>query len=303
MSIFVSIASYEDPGLLNTINNCLNNAKNPENIVFGLALMYKDIPDLSSIPNKKIIHIYNPETRPGLVKIRNKIKESFSNQDYFLQIDSHTNFIKNWDIELINDLKKIQIIFGKNSIISKKVNTFAGILKDVDPHFMRDIGIWSFDWKQSTVLNSLKYPNIISDYPTTNYTKTHYASCHFLFADKNFVRKVRFDNISNFMHEEVFLSFLIYIQGYNIYRNNKINHIGHDPFSYNEQLYGTRMSEDTGKTFTSSNNHDSFYVSDACNNFVIHGNNEIYNNFNFKRSPESFWKDIGLHEVFLRLSS
>jgi hypothetical protein len=301
MSIFVSIASYEDPGLLDTIDKCLTNAKYPENIVFGLALMYKDIPDLSLITNKKIVHIYDPETRPGLVKIRNSIKESFSNEDYFLQIDSHTTFIKNWDIELINDLKKVQTIFGKKSIISKQVHSSIGDLKDVDPHAMRDVGVWTFDWKKNTVLNALEYTKIISDEPTNNYTKTNYASCHFLFGDRHFIRKVRFDDVSHFQHEEVFLGFLIYIQGYDIYQNNKISHIGHDPFSYNEKLYGKRLSQETGKVFVPFMNEDPFYVIDACNNFVIHGNNEVYNNFNFKRPPESFWKEIGLHQEFLKL--
>ena len=34
--IFISIASFMDNDIVNTIEDCLNKAKNPDNIVFGI---------------------------------------------------------------------------------------------------------------------------------------------------------------------------------------------------------------------------------------------------------------------------
>ena len=35
--IFVQIASYRDPQLIPTLKNCIENAKNPKNLVFSIA--------------------------------------------------------------------------------------------------------------------------------------------------------------------------------------------------------------------------------------------------------------------------
>lgn len=299
MSIYVSIASYEDPGLLKTIQNCLNNAKYPDEIVFGLALMYKTLPDLSKIKNKKIIHLYDSDERPGLVNIRNKLKEAFLDEDYFLQIDSHTNFINNWDVELINDLKNIQSKFGKNSLISKRVNPHVGNMEDVDPEFMTNKGVWSYNKKFEHPINSLEYIDVNYDGDNEEYTKTMYACCHFLFADKYFIKNVRFDDVSEFIREEVFLSFLIYIQGFDIYQNNYISHIGHDPFDYNMFLYNKKQSRDIIKPFVSNKYRDPSERILACNDFIICGNNETYKGFNFVRSAGEFWQAIGLDHTSL----
>jgi hypothetical protein len=303
MSIYVSIASYEDPGLLKTIQNCLNNAKYPDEIVFGLALMYKTLPDLSEIKNKKIIHEYNSDERPGLVNIRNKLKEDFSDEDYFLQIDSHTNFINNWDVELINDLKNIQSKFGKNSLISKRVNANVGILHNVDPDFMSHNGLWSYNKKLKNIIHSIEYLDIDYNGYDEEYTKTMYASCHFLFGDKHFIKNVRFDDVSEFIHEEVFLSFLIYIQGFDIYKNNYINHIGHNPFDYNMFLYNKKQSQDISKPFVSNKYRDPIERLEACNDFIICGNNETYKDFNFVRSAGEFWQAVGLEHILLNVDN
>ena len=38
--IFISIASYRDPELIPTIENCIANAKNPRNLVFGISRQF-----------------------------------------------------------------------------------------------------------------------------------------------------------------------------------------------------------------------------------------------------------------------
>ena len=40
MKIFIQIASYRDPELEPTIKNCLENSKNPENLVFGICRQF-----------------------------------------------------------------------------------------------------------------------------------------------------------------------------------------------------------------------------------------------------------------------
>jgi len=40
MKIFIQVASYRDPQLIPTIQSALENAKRPENLVFGIARQY-----------------------------------------------------------------------------------------------------------------------------------------------------------------------------------------------------------------------------------------------------------------------
>lgn len=49
MSIFISIASYRDPELIRTIKSAIDNAANPEKLVFSIVVqdLPTDIPDLS----------------------------------------------------------------------------------------------------------------------------------------------------------------------------------------------------------------------------------------------------------------
>jgi len=42
MKIFVQIASYRDPQLVPTIENMLENAKKPKNLVIGIARQYSE---------------------------------------------------------------------------------------------------------------------------------------------------------------------------------------------------------------------------------------------------------------------
>ena len=42
MKIFIQVASYRDPQLIPTIKSALENAKKPNNLVFGIARQYHE---------------------------------------------------------------------------------------------------------------------------------------------------------------------------------------------------------------------------------------------------------------------
>ena len=45
--IFIQIASYRDPELIHTIDNCIENSDNPENLNFGICWQHDEKEDLS----------------------------------------------------------------------------------------------------------------------------------------------------------------------------------------------------------------------------------------------------------------
>ena len=118
MTIFISIASYRDPELERTIHSALDNAANPQDLHFGVMLQEFErfAPDLSWVPNLTLKTIH-PKMARGAGYARAQIIPMYSGQDYFLQIDSHTIFEKNWDQICIDQYKKAQEISNNNKII------------------------------------------------------------------------------------------------------------------------------------------------------------------------------------------
>ncbi len=118
MTIFISIASYRDPELERTIHSALDNAANPQDLHFGVMLQEFErfAPDLSWVPNLTLNTIH-PKMARGAGYARAQIVPMYSGQDYFLQIDSHTIFEKNWDQICIDQYKKAQEISNNNKII------------------------------------------------------------------------------------------------------------------------------------------------------------------------------------------
>ena len=118
MTIFISVASYRDPELERTIRSAIDNAANPHELYFGVFLQEFDKyePDLSWVPNL-ILDKVHPKMARGAGYARAQIMPMYSGQDYFLQIDSHTIFEKDWDLLCIDQHKKAQEIAKNNKII------------------------------------------------------------------------------------------------------------------------------------------------------------------------------------------
>ena len=111
--IFISIACFMDNDIVNTIEDCLDKAKYPNNIVFGICLQSEDddkcLDKYKDNKQFKIKHMNWSEAR-GPAYARSIIYDMFSDEDYFFQIDCHTRFYQDWDEKIIkcfNDCKKI----------------------------------------------------------------------------------------------------------------------------------------------------------------------------------------------------
>ena len=109
-----------DKDIVNTIEDCLNKARFPDNIVFGICLQSEDsdnyLDKYKDNNQFKIKHINWSQAR-GPAYARGIIYDMFTDEDYFFQIDCHTRFYHKWDENIIacfNECKKI----SKKVIIS-----------------------------------------------------------------------------------------------------------------------------------------------------------------------------------------
>jgi len=107
-TIFVAIPAFRDPECQRTIANLFAQAKEPERIHVGICAQYSWDEDSTSC-------FVEPVPRPTQVKIlrldaadargpswaRYLTQKLYDGEAYYLQIDSHTRFTKDWDDQLI----------------------------------------------------------------------------------------------------------------------------------------------------------------------------------------------------------
>lgn len=108
-SIFVQLAAYHDYEIINTINNLSHQASGNNIINFGVYLCFydKEDIDLSNIKNVK----FKTDLAPngiGIGHSRLMAHNFYNGEDYYLQVDSHTQMDKNWDEQVISDIKYYQ---------------------------------------------------------------------------------------------------------------------------------------------------------------------------------------------------
>ncbi|KAK5577437.1 hypothetical protein RB653_002378 [Dictyostelium firmibasis] len=132
-SIFVSIISYRDSECQWTIKNLIELAKNSENIFIGVCLQYsmKDDRDNECFQYKfedteygkkhiRTIRMDYSEAK-GPCYARALVQQQLYNgEKYYLQIDSHMRFVKDWDTEMINQLLQCKTSDSDDTVVDEK---------------------------------------------------------------------------------------------------------------------------------------------------------------------------------------
>ena len=109
MSIFISIASYQDPLLVSTIFSAYENAENKNDLIFSICDQSDNTIDINGITFSDQIHYdhVDPLFSKGPCWARHRAQSFFNEEDFFLQVDSHTQFAPEWDSIFIKQLEKI----------------------------------------------------------------------------------------------------------------------------------------------------------------------------------------------------
>lgn len=112
--IFVSIASYRDPETPKTLQDMFKKARNPRRIValiheqnYPEDMKSSSFPGSGSYSNQIRVLETHASNAMGPMYARSKLESELytpEEADYWLQIDSHSAFIRNWDTALIQQL-------------------------------------------------------------------------------------------------------------------------------------------------------------------------------------------------------
>ena len=129
MKIFVQIASYRDPELIPTIKSCLENAKYPQNLVFGICRQFHpedkfdDLTEYEMDNRFRILNVPFEKTK-GVCWARNQVQQLYNEEEYTLQIDSHMRFEKNWDEDMVKMIKQLQKKGHKKPLLTGYVSSY-----------------------------------------------------------------------------------------------------------------------------------------------------------------------------------
>jgi hypothetical protein len=122
--IYVSIASYQDTELIDTVYSLLRRAKNP-NRVFVSIFSQEDIhPNLEklfetfSVSEYSYVKVSSDQAK-GVGYARHMTQKLLSKEfKYYLQIDSHTRFIQDWDEAITLDYENSRSFWNDKLIFS-----------------------------------------------------------------------------------------------------------------------------------------------------------------------------------------
>lgn len=223
-TIFISIASYRDPKTQDTINSLISQAAFPNNLRIGIVEQNLKEDNFHCTPIRNKVKIIKLNEGVGPAHARFIASTLWNNETYFLQIDSHTSFIKNWDIIIINDLKKCPSIqsvltcYPPPKIPKENIN-----VRSITEN-------WTWD-KDHHIIAQGKISK-----PTQEPSLGIFVSAGFLFTRaKPFLEQIPFDPNLKFLFqgEEILLSARLFTCGWNVYHPSMCV-CAHDYLRYNQ---------------------------------------------------------------------
>lgn len=233
-TIFIPLAACKEPYLITTIKSAISSAKIKDRIYFGVfhTLMKNDVSLDDEIINlqkefpnldlsKKIVYVsVNSESPLGVGMSRLNASLLYNkNHDYFLQIDSHILFEKNWDEILINSyldiLEKYQTDFVISSAPQSATRIENGFIDTKDGFLIEENGHTSFK-KSAGIVSSSDYSNLkhvkpkpfyISYFDWFNndekYRETNSICASMLFGPFSFMKDFLHDPKDNFYGDQI----------------------------------------------------------------------------------------------------
>jgi hypothetical protein len=225
MKIFIQVASYRDPQLIPTIKSALENAKQPENLVFGIARQYHRDDNFDNLDEYRgderfrIIDIPYYESR-GACWARNQIQQLYDKENYTLQIDSHMRFAQDWDDEMIRMIKQLQKKGYKKPLLTGYVSSFD---PDNDPS-LRVNEPWRMAFDRFIPEGAVFFlPETIPGWQNlTEPVTARFYSAHFCFTLGKFAKEVQHDPEFYFHGEEISIAARAYTHGYDLFHPHKV---------------------------------------------------------------------------------
>jgi UDP-GlcNAc:polypeptide alpha-N-acetylglucosaminyltransferase len=231
-TIFVSVASFRDDECFKTVNDMFVKAKNPKRVFLGIIQQNEptDTKQLECVPldygatcsvsdfcptdNIRVRRVVATEAK-GPTFGRYVAMLMYRGEKYFMMIDSHNRFVREWDTRLIN---MYRLIPSKKGVLSHYPSSWTGegmnleggggVTVMCNGHF---IGT-GFIRMDGTVMERTSTPRL-----------QPFSAAGFLFADARLVHEVPFDPYLDYLFdgEEILYSARMWTHGWDLYAPNE----------------------------------------------------------------------------------
>lgn len=227
-TIFVSVASFRDSICFVTIQTMFKNARRPHNVFVGIcqqnAAGDKDclIEGLNDMPqfkhNVRIMRLSSDQAR-GPTYARFLCSTLYDDEEYFLQIDSHCKFVKDWDVLLIGMIKDLKASGVPKPVLSHYTPSLDSYTENPDARgsISTICKAWFTDQNLISLLGAgwvkpgkLPHPN-------------SYIAAGMFFCEAKFLKEIPFDPELDFLFigEELLHSARFYTHGWDIFTPNR----------------------------------------------------------------------------------
>jgi hypothetical protein len=220
--IFVMLPAYMDPDLGVTLTTMYENAENPENLTIAVGMSYfseNEIPKYTDIPEHQIHKLFwHAKNRPGTMKVRNILNSFYTDEQYYLSVDSHMIFAERWDTTLKQELNDLASIVEKDKVIlinHDRSSKFFVSESKISPLF--EIAGTGFKL----------VPEI-----ENRFTRSDFLFAGLFFTYGNFAKDVGWIEDVNMIEEEPYMAFRSYVKGWDIYHNFISEQYAHNPKNY-----------------------------------------------------------------------
>jgi GR25 family glycosyltransferase involved in LPS biosynthesis len=221
-TIFISIACFMDNDIVNTIDDCIEKAKYPENLTFGVCLQYDENDNFfekyENHHQVKLVKMSYKEAR-GPTYARYHCSQMITNEDFFLQIDCHTRFYENWDEDIINDWVNCK---NKNNSNKCILTCFPVGIKNMYKNNRYNVTKSTNVFKNLS-LSSIKLGSMAHSSHNKNMI-TYYLSAAFLFGPLEFIKEVKYDKYLTYSYqtiEQQFYAIRLFTYGWDLYSPTK----------------------------------------------------------------------------------
>jgi hypothetical protein len=223
--IYVQIAAYRDPELLNTLRDMLEKAEHPDRLSIAIAWQhnpYEEWDTLDEFKNDARFNIIDIDYRDakGPCWARHQLNTAYSGQKYMMQLDSHHRFINKWDtitVEMLESLRSKKI---KKPLLSSYLPSYDPT-NDPDNRVMSP---WIMEFDRFAPEGPVHFlPHTIDDFMERDKpVPSRFISGHFIFADGQFCKEVLYDPTYYFHGEEINLSVRAYMAGYDLFSPHRV---------------------------------------------------------------------------------
>lgn len=244
-TIFVSVAAFCDEFLPSTLKSAASAALHPERLRFGVVDQHPiDRRAHCQNPPAEVRYVLiDPTQSRGVCWARSLVHSLYTDEDFLLQVDSHTLFDRGWDVALIRAHREACRVMGNaRSLLTTYPPGFQiGPTGEATRSFVTD-GSFTLVLKPrpDQTLNPLD-PRLMF-HAIHHRPGSYVPSCHvaggFIFAPGSFVREVPYDPYLYFHGEEQSLALRAYTRGwtlvnppsvplYHLYKRPAVSHSNH----------------------------------------------------------------------------